>query len=122
VDDIEPFYHAIDVFVSTSEYETFGNSVCEAMACARPVAGYVGGSVGEVVGEAGITVPDKDVDALVRAVVTLVDDEVYRRSLGAAARARVARDFDPRRTFEQLGDLYQKLLAASTATGEIPRV
>jgi len=53
LEPVEPFYHAIDIFVSTSEYETFGNSVCEAMACRRPVAAYRGGSVHEVVGDAG---------------------------------------------------------------------
>src|SRR5262249_47595188 len=27
LEPIEPFHHAVDIFVSTSEYETFGNSV-----------------------------------------------------------------------------------------------
>ena len=54
LEPVEPFFHGSDIQVSTSEYETFGNSVCEAMACARPVAAYRGGSVAEVLGDAGL--------------------------------------------------------------------
>src|SRR5258708_11604702 len=45
LENIEPFHHAVDIFVSTSNSETFGNSVCEAMACRRPVVAYHGGPV-----------------------------------------------------------------------------
>jgi glycosyltransferase involved in cell wall biosynthesis len=59
-----PFLRALDLFVSTSEYETFGNSVCEAMACRVPVVAYAGGSVAEVIGDAGAVVATGDLRAL----------------------------------------------------------
>jgi glycosyltransferase involved in cell wall biosynthesis len=110
VDDVESFDHAIDVFVSTSDYETFGNSVCEAMACARPVAAYRGGSVHEVVGDAGTVVADRDFRALVTAVRGYVTDPAMRRLHGDRARQRVHDVFSPAATLRYLLRIYQQLL------------
>jgi glycosyltransferase involved in cell wall biosynthesis len=98
--------------VSTSEYETFGNSVCEAMACERPVAAYRGGSVAEVVGDAGLIVETGDLDGLTAAVERLILDAELRQRLGQVARQRVANCFNARKSFEQLVGLYQSLLPA----------
>ena len=110
LDDVEPFHQAIDVFVSTSEYETFGNSVCEAMACGRPVAAYRGGSVAEVVGDAGLVADTGDLEALTRAVRELARRPELRRDLGERARCRVAERFDPAASLRQLKGIYQSLL------------
>jgi glycosyltransferase involved in cell wall biosynthesis len=111
LEPVEPVYHACDVFVSTSEYETFGMSVCEAMACARPVAAYRGGSVAEVVGDAGLIVETGDLAALTAAVERLVVDGELRQRLGQAARQRVAEHFNPRKSFRQLCQIYESLVA-----------
>jgi glycosyltransferase involved in cell wall biosynthesis len=110
MEPVEPLYHASDVQVSTSEYETFGNSVCEAMACARPVAAYRGGSVAEVLGDTGLVVETGDLDGLTAAVERLVAAPYLRQSLGQAARQRVAEHFNPRKSFEQLLGIYASLL------------
>jgi glycosyltransferase involved in cell wall biosynthesis len=110
LEPIEPFYHAIDVFVSTSEYETFGNSVCEAMACSRPVAAYSGGSVHEVVGSAGFIVSTADLSALTARVTELVRDQQLRVEFGARGRQRVADTFTPVKSLEQLKRIYLSLL------------
>ena len=111
LDDVEPFYQAIDVFVSTSEYETFGNSVCEAMACGRPVVAYRGGSVEEVVGEAGLVVGDGDLAALAAAARACVLRPELRADLGALGRRRVAERFNPAATLRQLLAIYRGLTA-----------
>lgn len=109
VDDVEPVYQAMDVFVSTSEYETFGNSVCEAMACGRPTIGYEGGSVREVVGESGKIVANADVAGLVGAVRECVRSERVREEMGRAARLRVEEHFNPAASLRKLVGIYQTL-------------
>lgn len=110
LEPVEPFQHACDVFVSTSEYETFGNSVCEAMACRRPVAAYRGGSVYEVVGDAGLVVETGDLTALVDAVARLVESPALREELGAEGRSRVAERFNPLVGVQELTGVYRAVL------------
>jgi glycosyltransferase involved in cell wall biosynthesis len=115
LEPVEPFMHAVDVFVSTSEYETFGNSVCEAMACRRPVAAYRGGSVHEVVGDAGRVVPTGDLAGLKAAVEELVTQPGVRAELGDRGRRRVAECFDPAQSFQKLMGIYKSLARGKAA-------
>jgi glycosyltransferase involved in cell wall biosynthesis len=112
LEPIEPFYHACDIAVSTSEYETFGNSVCEAMACCKPVVGYYGGAVAEVVGDAGFLVKTGDIDRLQAAVERFVRDAELRKTLGAKGQQRVAHEFNPAESLMRLLAIYRTLLMA----------
>lgn len=112
LEPVEPFYHACDIVVSTSEYETFGNSICEAMACGKPVVGYHGGAVAEVVGEAGVIVQTGDLAALTTATERLVEDAALRTMLGTQGYHRVVSEFDPSVSLMRLLALYRTLLAA----------
>ena len=111
LEPVEPYYHAIDLFVSASISETFGMSVCEAMACERPVVGYAGGAVREVVGDTGLIVENDDLPALIDAARTLVRDPAQRAERGARARQRVASEFDPAKSFEKVRAIYESVLA-----------
>jgi glycosyltransferase involved in cell wall biosynthesis len=111
VDPVEPLMHGLDIFVSTSEYETFGMSVCEAMACRRPVVAYRGGAVHEVVGDAGIVLENGDTGGLLARTAELVADPILRARLGELGRRRIAEEFDPRRTFGKLKGIYADVLA-----------
>jgi glycosyltransferase involved in cell wall biosynthesis len=120
LEPVEPFLRALDIFVSTSEYETFGNSVCEAMACARPVAAYVGGSVHEIVGDAGRIVPNGDFESLKKTVLALVGDPDERARLGQSGSARVAEHFNPSVSFDRLRSIYADALRRHHGTPDLP--
>jgi glycosyltransferase involved in cell wall biosynthesis len=109
VEPSEPLYHAWDVCISASEYETFGMTLLEAMACACPVVAYPGGSVEEIVGEGGTIVADGDLPALCAAVSKLASDECHRRQMATVARAR-AEAFDVRRSVAALVTEYRAVL------------
>jgi L-malate glycosyltransferase len=115
LEPVEPFLHAIDVFVSTSCYESFGMSIVEAMACRRPVAVYRAGAPGEIVGDAGLVAETEDLPALVAAVEQLVASDSLRASLGQQGRARVEAKFSPRVSLQALTDLYRRLIAERAA-------
>lgn len=95
--EVPGWLNRLDIYCAPSrhESESFGVAVIEASACALPVVVSDVGGLPEVVrdGETGIVVRREDVPALERALKRLVVDEVLRRRLGVAGRARVERDY-----------------------------
>ena len=93
--------------------EQFGRMVVEAMAAGVPVVAYDSGSLPEVVGDAGILVPEGDVAGLHAAV----DQALQERDLWAArgrARARV------RYTWPAVAERQERLYRAALAGGAAP--
>jgi glycosyltransferase involved in cell wall biosynthesis len=83
-------------FVCTSRWEGFGNVIVEAMACGAPVV-TTDCDFGprEIVraDDSGLLVPVDNVEALARAIVSVVDDRALAARLSEGARRR-AGDFD----------------------------
>ena len=78
--------------------ESLSGSVLEAQACELPVIGTYSGGIPESVadGSTGILVPQRDVDAMAEAMITLARDADRRERMGRAGRARVNRHFNAR--------------------------
>lgn len=74
-------YVLADVVSLASAYEGFGMPVIEAMACGTPVVTSNVSSLPEVAGNAAVTVPPGDENALARAIESLLTDPELRRRM-----------------------------------------
>ncbi len=87
------YYAEAAIAVVPSVYEGFGLPAGEAMACGVPVVSSNGGALPEVVGDAGVIVPARSVDALAQAIDALLGDPTRRAELGARGRQRILDEF-----------------------------
>jgi phosphatidylinositol alpha 1,6-mannosyltransferase len=85
-------YASLDVFAHTGSYETFGQTVQEALASGVPVVAPAAGGPVDLVqpGVTGLLVPPGDAAALADAVAGLAAEPETRRRFARAARAAVA--------------------------------
>ncbi|MCP5433835.1 MAG: glycosyltransferase family 4 protein [Alphaproteobacteria bacterium] len=110
-EEIVRLYAEATIAVAPSVYEGFGFPAGEAMAAGLPVVATDGGSLPEVVGEAGIVVPAKSPPALTEAIASLLDDPARRATLGAQARLRMLELFRWRATAEAVVRVYLEAMA-----------
>ncbi|MFF3939746.1 glycosyltransferase family 4 protein [Streptomyces phaeofaciens] len=112
-DELARIFASLDVFVHTGPFETFCQTVQEAMASGVPVVAPAAGGPLDLVahGRTGLLVPPRDADAVRHAVASLAADPALRAAYGAAGRATVEG-----RTWAAVGDQllghYTDVLAA----------
>lgn len=90
--------------------EQFGRVLIEAMACGVPVVGSDSGEIPNVIGEAGIVVPEGDERALAEALQRLHDDSRLGRALARKGRTRVLAHFSNERIAELTLHAYERML------------
>ena len=90
LDHLAMLLTAASVFAFPSRSEGFGLPPLEAMACGTPVVSSRGGSLGEVLGDAALTVAPGDTDGFARELARALDDEALRAHLRAQGLARAA--------------------------------
>ncbi len=105
------YYAEAAIAVVPSVYEGFGLPAGEAMACGVPVVATDGGALPEVVGDAGVIVPVKNVDALVDAIDALLQDPQSSAALGARGQQRIEEQFCWHVCAQQMTDYYRQVLA-----------
>ncbi|MFC9288936.1 glycosyltransferase family 4 protein [Streptomyces sp. NPDC057052] len=100
-DDLARVFASLDVFAHTGPFETFCQTVQEAMASGVPVVAPAAGGPLDLVdhGRTGLLVPPRDAGAVRDAVAALVADPARRRAYGDAGRAMVEG-----RTWAAVGD------------------
>ncbi|MFJ9812438.1 glycosyltransferase family 4 protein [Streptomyces sp. NPDC101158] len=99
--DLARIFASLDVFAHTGPYETFCQTVQEAMASGVPVVAPAAGGPLDLVAHrrTGLLVPAGDPDALHDAVAALAAAPALSTAYGAAGRSAVER-----RTWEAVGD------------------
>lgn len=98
-----------DALVHPSLFEGFGLTPLEAMAAGIPVVSSTGGSLPEVVGDAGLLLDPHDPTAWAEAIERVVSDGELRDTLVAAGRERAAR-FTWADTARRTIDVYRRVL------------
>jgi glycosyltransferase involved in cell wall biosynthesis len=121
--DVPEVLAAVDVAVSTSEWEGSPLAVMEYMAAARPVVATRVGGVPDLIADGvhGLLVDRGDVGGLARAVAELLRDRGRRSVMGEAGRRRQQREFDIDVMVKRLELLYVELFRATDRTRhEVP--
>lgn len=108
----EDYMSAADLFCLPSYREGFGSVVIEAAACGLPsIASNIYGLSDAVEdGVTGVLVAPRDVEALAKAISVMTDDNMWRLSLGAAAKQRAHECFSHELLTRELIDFYKKQL------------
>ncbi len=98
------------VLAYPSVYEGFGYPPLQAMAAGTPVVATRDGSLEEVLGDAALLVPVRDVDALAAALAAVLDSDTTAADLGARG-AACAAGYTWERCAAGLMDLYRDAMA-----------
>ncbi len=115
-DDLPALYHHADLFVlpATQSSEAFGLVQVEAMASSVPtICTELGTGTSYVTQheQTGLVVPPNEPRALAEGINRLLADAAWRKTLGAAARARAQAEFSVERMIDRVLGLYQTLIS-----------
>jgi glycosyltransferase involved in cell wall biosynthesis len=114
--EIPAFYHTLDVMVLPSLTwpnwkEQFGRVLVEAMASGVPVIGSDSGAIPSVIGDAGIIVPEGDINALTENLHQLQTDFSLSAHFSMLGRERALSHFTHEHIAQQTVKVYQDVLA-----------
>ncbi len=101
-----------DIFLLTSEIESFGLAVLEAMSCEVPVVSYNVGGLPEIVEEnkTGYLVPFGNIEKMAEMSLALLQDESKHLEFSNNARLRAIHKFDSQIILEKYLNLYSSLI------------
>ena len=106
------YFQASDLYIHTADAETFGLTVCEALACGAPVVSTNAGGIPELVhdGETGYTVPVGDHTEMVAHIIDLMDDDERLKKMGQRASEITQTYYGFERMVDDYVQLYKELI------------
>jgi len=114
--DIATVLRSVDVVMHSSRYEGMGRTVCEALACERPVAGTAVDGVVEVVEtgrRGGFLARPGDPAGLANAVLRLLRDPSLACSLARLGREWVERHLSADTMVRAIEDVYEEIIGGA---------
>ena len=111
-DDVRPFLHKFDLFVSASRSESFGLAIIEAMAAQIPVVATRTEGAAEIIedGASGVLIPPEDCEKLAQIILDLADNPTRCERLGDAGRRRVENYFSLEKMVSETEEFYRRIL------------
>ena len=110
-------YNLGELFAFPSLYEGFGLPVVEAMACGIPVLTSSTSSLGEIAGDAAVTIDPADTDAIADAIVRLATDAELRRERGERG-LQHSRSFSWEQTARDMLAVYHRAAGVTQQAGK----
>lgn len=103
--------NTMDIFVNSSNVESFGVNIVEAMACELPVVATPCPGPKEVIENkvTGIVLKDWNPNELAEELIKLVENPALREQYGKAGREKVLREYDWSKNVETLINIYHQV-------------
>lgn len=113
--DMRPIYHATDILVSSSLYESLGMIHMEAAACGLPIVSTDFEAQHYIVkeGKTGFLVSIRNYIALANKIHLLLNSSSLRRDFGKAARIHIVENFGIEKYAREIEKVYLSLLSRS---------
>ena len=107
---LRALYSAADAFVLPSRQDNLPNTGLEAHACGTPVVAFKTSGLLDIVdnGVTGATAEPFEPASLAASISWVLEDSQRRQQLGAAARSRAERLWNPERVAGMYSELYEK--------------
>ncbi len=112
LDEMQPFYAALDLLVITSLREGMPNAVLEAQSRGVPVVAFDVGGMREVIlpGHSGMLAPPGDEETLLAMAADLLSDQSKLASFGEQARLYTIKNFGVEQMVRSTRELYSRVL------------
>jgi glycosyltransferase involved in cell wall biosynthesis len=110
--DVPALMAGLDMLLAPSLWEGFGLVFLEAMNAQLPIIASAVSAIPEIImdGETGLLVPPRDVDALVNALRSLLEDSALRQHMGLLGQDRLETHFSLTRMVDETAILYEQVM------------
>ncbi len=110
--EVSNYFNMLDVLVNISDYESFGVSVIEAMACEKPVIATNTGGLKEIIenNNYGSLVEVGNTEQTALEIEKYFLNESFKHEIGKAAREKVISKYNWENNINEMIDVYKKLL------------
>lgn len=112
LDEVRPYLAAMDIFMISSEFEGLPIALLEAMSMEVPVVSTNAGGIKEVIDhkQNGLLVEVDEVKLLSKGVISLLNDDPFRKKVAQNGRTTVLDQFSLIRMVHELEDAYIKIV------------